>query len=143
MQTVASGDDAFTPMEQGSVELLDRLLDIARPDAVFSAPIVVGDRMVIAAAEVTVGIGIAFGGGSGGGIADGDDSAVATPKRGRGIGGGGGGGSRSRPVAVIAVGPDGVVVKPVVDTTKVLLACLSLGSILAVELLKARRRQHH
>jgi uncharacterized spore protein YtfJ len=142
MQPLASEDDAFTPMEQGSVELLKALHHMARPDAVFSAPVGVGDQTVIAAAEVTLGIGIAFGGGSSSGVTGDDASAGVSPKPGKGIGGGGGGGGRSRPVAVIVVGPDGVVVKPVVDITKVLLACLSLGGLVAVEIAKARRRRH-
>jgi hypothetical protein len=44
-----------------------------------------------------------------------------------------------RPVAVIAIGPDGVTVKPVVDVTKVALAGLTAWATM-LGLLRARRR---
>jgi hypothetical protein len=61
----------------------------------------------------------------------GEEKPLATPESeaGRKIeagggGGGGGGGGRvfARPVAVIVSGPDGVIVQPVVDATKIALA---------------------
>ena len=49
---------------------------------------------------------------------------------GEGGGGGGGGMSSGRPVAVISVGPEGVVVHPVIDRTKLGIALLSaVGSM--------------
>ena len=45
---------------------------------------------------------------------------------GAGGGGGGGAGAMARPVAVIVVGPDGVRVKPVLDTTKLALTALGV-----------------
>ncbi len=121
------------------MNLLDKLIATARPDAVFGPPVTLGDYAVITASEVSCGMGIGFGGG--GGSADGGDlgtpHASARPEtdpdsgqemhhdaatQGVGVGGGGGGFSTARPVAAISVGPDGVHVEPIVDATKVALA---------------------
>lgn len=90
-----------------------RLFDVARPGAVFSAPVKAGDRTLITASEVSVAMGIGMGMGAGG---------EAPSETGAGGGGGGGGLSMGRPVAVIAVGPDGLEVQPIVDPTKIALA---------------------
>jgi hypothetical protein len=59
---------------------------------------------------------------------------------GPGAGGlGGGGGAMGRPVAIIAIGPEGVTVKPVMDVTKVALAGLTAW-VSVLGLLRARRR---
>jgi energy-coupling factor transporter ATP-binding protein EcfA2 len=52
---------------------------------------------------------------------------------------GGGGGAIGRPVAIIAIGPDGVRIKPVVDLTKVALAGLTTWATM-LGLLRARRK---
>ena len=52
---------------------------------------------------------------------------------------GGGGGAMGRPVAIIAIGPDGVTIKPVVDVTKLALAGLTAW-VSMLGLLRARRR---
>jgi uncharacterized spore protein YtfJ len=105
-----------------------------------------GTYIVITAAEVTSGGG--FGMGMGLGPASRSDTTAAptveaAPPEGSQTGGGGGvgggGGAMGRPVAIIAIGPDGVRIKPVVDVTKVALAGLTAGATM-LGLLRARRR---
>lgn len=116
-------------------KLLERILAAAQPGAVFGEPVDAGGYTLITASEVTSG------GGFGAGIArgpasrpDGNPSPPTETPRPVGkqpIGGsglGGGGGSMGRPVAVIAVGPNGVTVRPVVDITKVALAALTASA---------------
>lgn len=98
-----------------ATRLLRRLFDIAKPEAVFSKPVRVGERTLFTASEVSVGIGLGFG--MGGGAGEAGESGV-------GGGGGGGGLSFGRAVAVVSVDPDGVEVQPVVDATKIALASL-------------------
>ncbi len=77
-----------------------------------------GDRTFITAVAVERAGGFGFGSGEGSGT-EGDSGR-----------GGGGGRAEGRPVAVVEIGPDGVVVRPVVDFTRiwvtVVLALLSL-----------------
>lgn len=123
--------------EQGK-ELMEKLVAVAQPSAVYSEPIVSGDYTVITASEVSVGMG--FGYGIGGGTASEateDESAspddLESQGAASGVGGGGGGGgfSAARPVGVISIGPRGVQVEPVRDVTKVILALLTAaGSML-------------
>ncbi len=113
---------------------LRRLFDVARPEAVFSKPVKVGERTLITASEVSVGMALGFG--MGGGMGAG---ATTTGEIGAGGGGGGGGLSLGRPVAVIAVGPDGVEVQPVVDPTKIALAFITTVGALALALMRMRR----
>ena len=133
--------------EQGIV-LLVRLLDTARPSAVFSEPVQQGDYAVITASEVVAGLGFGFGAGGGAGV-DGEEAEDALPHpeatvdvdsdpdseneggggTGGGTGGGAGGSVTARPVAAISIGPTGVAVEPVVDVTKLGLAFFTmLGS---------------
>jgi len=95
-----------------SEDVMHDLLATARVGAVYSAPVIHGDTMVIPAAEVLSAVGYGNGVGGGGG----------------GAGGGGGGGGRTfaRPVAVIISTPSGVHVEPVVDATKVALAFFTM-----------------
>ncbi|MCA9937345.1 MAG: hypothetical protein KC418_01785 [Anaerolineales bacterium] len=115
-------------------DLLQTVTTTARGSAVFSAPIEKGDYLVINAAEVSVGMGVGFGMGGGSGPMPAEGAATkedAPGGYGSGGGGGGGGGAMSRPVAVIAIGPDGVRVEPIVDATKLGLAFFTmLGSFL-------------
>jgi uncharacterized spore protein YtfJ len=132
---------------------LERLLSTADCSKVFGDPNTSGDYTVICAAEVAAGGG--FGSGLGFGMPKQKDTPTATedavpgderhagrgPAEGAGGGGGGGGGSMGRPVAAIAIGPDGVQVKPVLDMTKIGLTALAAWSavaLLAVKLAKAR-----
>ncbi|HET7846343.1 MAG TPA: hypothetical protein VFL72_02555 [Acidimicrobiia bacterium] len=104
---------------------LEGLVGQASPSTVFSDPQVVGDHLVFTAAAWERGGGFGFGAGLG------DDGVGG---RGAGGGGGGGAGSQGRPVAVISVGPDGVVVRPVIDFTRigltVLLSALGVWRVL-------------
>jgi uncharacterized spore protein YtfJ len=109
-----------------SLDTLNRLFDAASAETVFGEPIQQGDYTLITASEVTVGLGFGFGVGGG----EGTDDESEAGGEGYGGGGGGGGGSMGRPVAVIAVGPHGVTVEPVVDATKIALAfATALGSM--------------
>lgn len=106
------------------VSRVDRLFDVARPEAVFAPPVTVDGRTIISAAELLVGMGIGGGGGpspAAEGQAEGENA---------GMGAGGGGYAQSRPVAVIIIDGDGVRVEPVVDVTKLGLAAITvLGSM--------------
>lgn len=117
--------------EQG-LDLLEKLIATARPNAVFGHPVTGGDYTVITVAEVSCGMGVGFGGGvdsdptqpAVGEIAiEGEAKAETAPAiNDYNVGGGGGGFSTARPVAAISIGPDGVHVEPVVDVTKIGLA---------------------
>jgi uncharacterized spore protein YtfJ len=130
---------AVEPVER----TLERFLDIASVKSVYDKPVQHGETMIIPAAEVLGGLGFGMGAGLGvgenpakkekveGGEGVEEEKPVESPESGTGIkvegaggGGGGGGGGRvfARPVAVIVSGPDGVIVQPVVDATKIALA---------------------
>lgn len=124
------------PNQEAANALMERLFDVASPEAVFSEPVTQGEYAVITASEVSVGLGFGYGGG--GELTSGEDneggqSPVEETKRssgGFGGGGGGGGGATARPVAAIEVGPNGVRVEPIVDPTKIALAFFTaLGSM--------------
>ncbi len=51
--------------QEQSLELLDKLIATARPNAVFGQPVTGGDYTVISASEVSCGLGLGFGGGGG------------------------------------------------------------------------------
>jgi uncharacterized spore protein YtfJ len=91
-------------------DTIGEILGEASPGGVFSAPIQVGDHVVITAAAWERAGGFGFG--TGQGLGEAGDG-------GSGGGGGGGGGSQGRPVAVIHITEDGVQVKPVIDLTKI------------------------
>jgi uncharacterized spore protein YtfJ len=115
--------------------LLDRVFGAASPELVFGAPVEANGYTVITASEVMAGGGFGLGSGTGPTL-DGVDS----PNSGSGSGGGGGGGSASRPVAVIVIGPNGVSVKPVFDTTKLGLAALTAWAAVALAAFKLQRK---
>ena len=121
---------AVKNQQQGHA-LLEKLVAVAQPGAVYGAPVTVGEYTVITASEVTVNVGFGYGMGGGGGAqpASGETTGEETPQGkaedtgfGGGMGGGGGGFSAGRPVAVIVIGPAGLHVEPVVDPTKIALA---------------------
>jgi uncharacterized spore protein YtfJ len=126
--------------------MVEKIFAAAQPGAVYGQPVASETYTVITAAEVTSGGGFGMGMGLGPPPRPGGTAAAAADtaqpedrQTGGGGGGGGGGGSMGRPVAVIAIGPDGVTVRPVVDVTKVALAGLTAwATMLAV--LRARRR---
>jgi uncharacterized spore protein YtfJ len=117
-----------TPAE--GMALLEKLTLVAQPEVVYSRPIQEGAYTVITASEVTMGFGFGFGGGGGWSPAlteaeEGKERSSVGENSGGGGGGGGGGSSMARPVAIVAVGPDGVKVEPVVDVTKLGLALVT------------------
>ena len=113
---------------------------MARPEAVFSEPVVSGEYTVITASEVSVTMGVGFGGGGSLKPEESDSSAAAAPNLSElGSGGGGGGFSLGRPVAVVSIGPAGVRVEPVVDVTKIGLAFITALGALFMMLGKMRR----
>ncbi|MEJ2557136.1 MAG: spore germination protein GerW family protein [Anaerolineae bacterium] len=119
--------------QQQAQELLEKLVAVAQPGAVYGEPIISGDYTVITASEVSVGMGVGYGmgGGSAPEAEEGETANQGEGARGFGGGGGGGGFSAGRPVAVISIGPDGVRVEPVRDVTKIALAFLTAaGSML-------------
>jgi uncharacterized spore protein YtfJ len=126
-------------------KILEKMFAAAKPGAVFGQPVDAGGYTLITASEVTSGGGFGVGMGRGPAPRDsGQPSPVeaAPPFGGQSVGGGGfggGGGSMGRPVAVIAVGPNGVTVRPVVDVTKVALAALT-ASLAMLRLRRAMRR---
>lgn len=63
--------------QEQAIGLIEKLLTVARPGAVFGEPVTVEDRTLITASEVTVGLGVGFGFGGG----------AAPINRGRGPGG--------------------------------------------------------
>lgn len=89
-------------------ESLATLMGEVSAATVFSAPVTVGDDLVITAAAWERGGGFGFGAG-GGNSPEGSGS---------GGGGGAGGGLQGRPVAVIRVGRNGIEVRPVIDYTR-------------------------
>jgi uncharacterized spore protein YtfJ len=112
-----------------SVEnVMGRLFDTAKVDAVFGQPVERGNATVIPCSEVSVG----FGFGSGGGPVD---------EKGNQVGGGvgAGGGARGRPIAAIIVTQDGVRVEPIMDLTKVALAGMTTGTFMLLWLIRLIR----
>jgi hypothetical protein len=95
--------DALTSQEQVA-DLLRLGQRATEPNAVFSEPVVLGERVIITASEISGGLGMGFGSGG--------------DAKGQGGAGGGGGGSFGRPVAMIIVEPQGVRFEPIVDVTK-------------------------
>jgi uncharacterized spore protein YtfJ len=103
-------------------ETLGKFLAVADVGMVYGPPIRKADLTIIPTAEVFSIMGFGVGGGPSG----------------SGGGGGGGGESFSRPVAVIVVGPDGVQVKPVFDTTKLLLTAFTAIGFMVSTLARMR-----
>ncbi len=127
---------------------IERFLDAASVDMVFGEPIEYGNTLIIPSAELVAGLGFGVGAGSferPQGKPEGEKGEKEEGKEkeqpGFGNGGGGGGGGRifSRPVAVIVASPEGVVVKPVVDTTKIALAALTAAGFMLSLIARMRR----
>ena len=75
-------------------------------ERVFREPVHVGDRVVITAAAFDISGGMGFG--------------LGVDNINNGGGGGGvGGHTEGRPVAAIDIGPNGVVIRPIVDFTRI------------------------
>ncbi len=121
--------------QESANQLISKLFDVTRPDAVFSQPVTVGDHTVITASEYTAGMGVGYGGGGGTGPA----TAEATHEPlGYGGGGGGGGATTARPVATIIISPDGVRVEPIVDVTKIAITMFTALGAMAMALRKMK-----
>jgi uncharacterized spore protein YtfJ len=134
--------------QEQATEVLEKLLAVAHPHNVYSAPLQVGDHTLITASEVVAGLGFGYGFGGGSGPVPAPASkekqttseteppsnTPAKPSEAGGLGGGGGGGgtSSARPVAVIKLSKDGkIAVEPIVDVTKLGIAFFTtLGALL-------------
>ena len=115
-----------------AARMLDRILAAGGASAVFSLPVQNGAYTVITACEIASGGGFGFG--QGVGPAESEESGAETTTAATGSGGGGGGGSKGRPVAAIIIGPDGVVIKPIVDPTRIALTAIIVWGIVALAL---------
>jgi uncharacterized spore protein YtfJ len=128
---------------------LEKFLDAASVDMVFGKPIKYGNTFIIPSAELVAALGFGVGAGKFEGTKgqqeegeeDKEKQGEEVKKVRSGNTGGGGGGGRvfSRPVAVIVASPDGVVIKPIVDTTKIALAALTAAGFMFGVLSRMRR----
>lgn len=107
---------------------------VARAEATVGPATTQGQYTIVPLSEVVFAGG--FGLGRGLGTSAGGD---AMPTLGGGGGGGGGGLGRGRAVAVVAIGPDGVTVKPVIDVTSLALAGIATSAAFAMAFLRLRR----
>ncbi|MCC6603747.1 MAG: hypothetical protein IT327_11080 [Anaerolineae bacterium] len=123
------------PDQKSANELMGRLFDVTRPDAVFSQPVTVGDHTIINASEYSAGLGMGYGGGGGTGPNPDEPEHQAN---GFGGGGGGGGATMSRPVAAIIISPGGVRVEPIVDVTKIAITMFTALGAMAMALRKMK-----
>ncbi len=124
------------PNQKAANQLMERLFDITKPEAVFSQPVTQGQYTVITASELTAGMGVGYGGGGGSGEPNPEGQASGV---GFGGGGGGGGGTLARPVAAIIIGPEGVRVEPIVDATKIAIAFFTAFGAMWMALSKMRQ----
>ncbi|GJM39974.1 MAG: hypothetical protein DHS20C20_02560 [Ardenticatenaceae bacterium] len=122
--------------QESANELIGKLFDVTRPDAVYAQPVTVGDYTIINASEYMAGMGVGYGGG--GGNAPGEVEEGGENAAGFGGGGGGGGSTMARPVATIIVGPNGVRVEPVVDATKIAITMFTALGAMAMALRKMK-----
>lgn len=114
--------------EHAVENVMGRLIDTARVDAVFGQPVERGNATVIPCSEMSVGFGFGFGGGP------------ADEKGNQAGGGAGAGGSaRGRPIAAIVVTQDGVRVEPIMDLTKIALAGMTTGTFMLLWFLRLVR----
>jgi uncharacterized spore protein YtfJ len=126
--------------QESANKLLERLVETARPEAVFGSPVTQGEYTVVTAAEVSIGMGFGFGGG--GSVSPMGEGSESVPNY--GTGGGGGGGAAARPVAAIEIGPQGVIVEPIIDVTKIVLAfftALGAMAVMMVRMMQAGSRE--
>jgi len=133
-------------LEEKISETLSRLAEAARPEAVFGEPQTIGECTLIPTNEVCLGLGVGKGWGYGSsGKPEGEPEGEVAEAREEpaegfgGGGGGGGGGAHTRPVALIVVEPDGVCIKPVVDTTKLGIAAAIAWAAVFIQVLRLLR----
>jgi uncharacterized spore protein YtfJ len=110
---------AKAPVADPVAQVLGRITNTARVDAVFGQPVERGDTTVIPCSEIAIGVGL----GSGSGPVDAQGNQT-------GGGSGGGGGARGRPIAAIVITRDGVRVEPILDLTKIALAAFTTGAFI-------------
>jgi uncharacterized spore protein YtfJ len=82
-----------------------------------------------------------FGFGGGGSVSPMGEGSESVPNYGTG---GGGGGAAARPVAAIEIGPQGVIVEPIIDVTKIVLAfftALGAMAVMMVRMMQAGSRE--
>ncbi len=123
------------PDAETAFGMMDKLLDVAKPQAVYSEPVTVDGITVITASEYMGGLGVGFGGGFGPEM---DESSEGQPV-GAGGGGGAGGGILSRPVAAIIVENGHARVEPIVDATKIAIAFFTAFGAMWMSLARMRR----
>ena len=123
------------PDPETAFGMMDKLLDVAKPEAVYSEPVTADGVTIITASEYVGGLGVGFGGGFGPAM---DESGEGQPV-GAGGGGGAGGGILSRPVAAIIVENGHARVEPVVDATKIAIAFFTAFGAMWMSLARMRR----
>jgi uncharacterized spore protein YtfJ len=116
-----------------TAEVMNKLISVAKAESVFCTPIEHGNTIIIPCCEVATGGGMGIGGGPG--------QTEKEKKQSTGWGVGTGGGSNARPIALIVLSPEGVEVKPIVDTTKVVLAALTTVTLTTLWLTRSSRRR--
>ncbi len=126
------------PSQEKANQLMGRLFEATRPDAVFAEPVTQGAYTVITASELSIGMGYGFGGGASLKSTSEEESDDESGTD-FGSGGGGGGGAMARPVAAVEIGPNGVRVEPIVDPTKISIAFFTALGSMFMMLLKMRR----
>lgn len=118
-------DTAMTSEEM--VRQITSIPDQLGAGACFGTPVERSGHTVVPAARVSFGYGLGFGRGSGGKDLPSSNGHVGADG-GEGEGGGGGGGGNSTPVAIIHITEDDVAVEPIVDSTRVSLAGITLSA---------------
>jgi len=118
-------------MATASSEVMNKLAEVARVDAVFGQPVQHGDSVVISCAEISMGGGMGMGGGPG---KDTEQGKLTV-----GMGTGAGGGATGRPIAIVILSPEGVRVQPVVDVTKVALAFFTTAAFILAQFVRLSR----
>lgn len=121
-------------MTTASSEVLNKISEAARVDAVFGQPVQHGDSVVIPCAEISMGCGMGIGGGPG--------KDAEQGKFTMGIGTGAGSGVTGHPIAVVILSPKGVQVQPVVDATKIALAFFTTVAFILVRFVRLERTDH-
>jgi uncharacterized spore protein YtfJ len=118
-------------------EVLGGLRQTATADAAFGQPQEVEGRVIIPVSAVGTRFGLGFGHGSPTleieeeSQVPWDMDQMSEEDQGSPEGGGGGGGAESHPVAMIEVTPEGTVIRPLVDETRVAIAGILLAGWIA------------